>query len=54
MILSKQLPLCFILPPNEFLYAFADEVNHLTDAHEDADSRRHHHEEGEDLLLRGT
>lgn len=52
--------LCEIPPPtlslflNEFLDAFADEVNHLTDTHEDAETRGDHHEEGEDLLLSGT
>lgn len=53
MTLSEQLPLCLVLPLNEFTDALADEVDHLADAHQDADGRRDHHEEGEDLLLSG-
>lgn len=53
MILGEQLSLRLILPHNEFADALADEVDHLTDAHQDADGRRDHHEEGEDLLLSG-
>lgn len=53
MTLSKQLPRCLLLPLNEFTDALADEVDHLTDAHQDADGRRDHHEEGENLFLSG-
>lgn len=51
MILSKQPPIRFCLSFNEFLDAFADQVNHLADTHEDAEDRGNHHEEGENLLL---
>lgn len=53
MTLGEQLPLRLVLSLNEFVNALADEVDHLTDAHQDADGRRDHHEEGEDLLLSG-
>ena len=43
-----------MLDPEGFLDAFANEVDHLTQAHQDADCAGHHHEQGEDLLLRGT
>lgn len=54
MGLSKQFSLCLILPLDKFDNTFEDQVNHLTKAHEDADSRGHHHEESEDLLFSGT
>lgn len=36
----------------ELLEAFADEVDHLADTHEDAQGAGHHHEHHEDLFLR--
>lgn len=54
MTLGEQPPLRLALPSDELMYALADEVNHLADAHQDADGRGDHHEEGEDLLLSGT
>lgn len=54
VILSEQPPLRLALPSDELMYALADEVNHLADAHQDADGWGDHHEEGEDLLLSGT
>lgn len=35
-----------------FHYSLSDEINHFTDAHEDADHRRDHHKLHKDLLLR--
>lgn len=52
--LGEQLALGLAFPPDELLDALADEVDHLADAHEDADGRGDHHEEGEDLLLAGA
>lgn len=54
VILGEQLALGLAFPPDELLDALADEVDHFADAHEDADSRGDHHEEGEDLLLAGA
>lgn len=54
MTLGELPPVRLYLPPDQFLDAFADEINHLTDAHEDADCRGDHHEEGKDPLLSGT
>lgn len=53
MTLKKQPPLRLVLPLNKFTDANADEVDHLTDAQQNAEGRRDHHEEGEDLLLGG-
>lgn len=54
VVLGEQLALGLALPPDELLDALADEVDHLADAHEDADGGGDHHEEGEDLLLAGA
>lgn len=54
VILGEQLALGLALPPDELLDALADEVDHLADAHEDADGGGDYHEEGEDLLLAGA
>lgn len=53
VILGEQLALSLAFPADELLDALADEVDHLADAHEDADGGRDHHEEGENLLLTG-
>lgn len=54
MSLGEHPHVCLGFPPDDLLDPFADEVNHLADAHEDADGRGNHHEEGEDLLLGGA
>lgn len=54
MRLCEHLPVCLSLPSHKFLNPFEDEINHLADAHEDADGRRDHHEEGEYFLFGGT
>lgn len=54
VILGKQFALGLVFLPDEFLDALADEVDHLAEAHEDADGGGDHHEEGEDLLLAGA
>ena len=51
MALGEYSSLFLHLFHHAFLYAFEDEVNNLTDAHQDADNGGDHHEEGEDLLL---
>lgn len=38
----------------EFSDALSDQINHLTDTHEDTESTGHHHEHHEDLLLCGA
>ena len=43
-----------MLDPEGFLDPFANEVQHLTQAHQYAEGAGDHHEQGEDLLLRGT
>lgn len=53
MSLSKHPSFCLVFPLNKFEDAFADEVNHFTDAHQDTEGRGDHHEQGEDLLLSG-
>ena len=52
--LGEQEPVNGVLNPEGFLDPFADEVQHLTQAHQDADGTGDHHEQGEDLLLCGT
>lgn len=54
MILSKNLPVMIDPYPENFMQSLADQVQHLTDTHEDAHSRGHHHEEGEYFLLSGS
>lgn len=54
MTLCEHPPFRLGFPLNELHDFFADEVTHLTDAHQDANSRGDHHEKGEDPLFRGT
>lgn len=51
MLLSKQDLLIFMADPYQFGDAFADEINHLADAHEDAQGAGYNHEQHEDLFL---
>lgn len=54
MILYEHPLVCLVFFLKDFLDAFVDEVNHLTDAHQDAQSRGDNHEDCENLLLSGT
>lgn len=54
MLLSKQDALVLMAHPHQFRDAFANEVEHLTDTHEDAQGAGHYHEEHKDLFLRWT
>lgn len=51
MLFSKQDALVLVAHPHQLRDAFADEVEHLADAHEDAQGAGHHHEKHKDLLL---
>lgn len=51
VLLSEQDALVLVSHPHHFRDTFADEVEHLADAHEDTKSTGHHHEKHEDLLL---
>lgn len=51
MLLGKQDLLIFVADPHHFGDALADKVNHLADAHEDAQRAGYDHEQHEDLFL---
>lgn len=51
VLLGEQDALVLVAHPHQLGDAFADEVEHFADAHEDAQGAGHHHEEHEDLLL---
>lgn len=51
VLLGEQDALVLVAHRHQLGDALADEVEHLADAHEDAQGAGHHHEEHEDLLL---
>lgn len=50
-MLGEQEPLVVVADLQQFGDALADEIDHLADAHEDAERAGHDHEQHEDLLF---
>lgn len=51
VLFSKQDALVLVAHPHQLRDTFADEIEHLANAHEDAQGAGHHHEKHKDLLL---
>lgn len=54
MLISEHYPLVLVSDLESFDEALTDEINHLTDAHEDAQHTGGDHKQHEDLFLSRT